>query len=468
MPRALLGLRGRLTAALVFTSIVTLAVAASTLISPLEGRLRADAVRLLVAEAKGVRGAVDAALAPPASRQRLNELVRLVRRRTGAEVTIVDSRGAVAATTDPDAAGGTGEAQRAIATGRTQRAIVTADGRRVATIAVPARQSGHAAAVQLTKPLTDVESAGDVVRRALLVAGLVAAAVALLLGLLLAHRLVRRLVTLRDSALRLAELGPAAEVATDGARDEVGDLTRAFATMQSRLREQEQARRAFVSTASHELRTPLASLKLMLEAVEEDLDQPAPDVAGARGEARRAADQAQRLAVLADELLELSRIDAGLPLRRELVELGEVCRSVCAEFELRAAERRIGLDLRAPQPCWAAADPGAVARIVRILVDNAMRFAPPGSAVVVTAEGGSRPQIAVQDEGPGVAADVRDRLFERFARSRTAGADSGAGLGLAIGAELAERLGGTLTLGPESPGARFVLALEPPDPAGDA
>ena len=66
MPRALLGLRGRLTAALVFTSIVTLAVAASTLISPLEGRLRADAVRLLVAEAKGVRGAVDAALAPPA------------------------------------------------------------------------------------------------------------------------------------------------------------------------------------------------------------------------------------------------------------------------------------------------------------------------------------------------------------------------------------------------------------------
>ena len=105
-----------------------------------------------------------------------------------------------------------------------------------------------------------------VVAQGLIVAVLVGLAVALLVGVLLAGRIVRRITALRRTALHVAELGPVAEVMTAGAgTDEVGDLTRAFATMQDRLREQEEVRRAFVATASHELRTPLAALRLTLD-----------------------------------------------------------------------------------------------------------------------------------------------------------------------------------------------------------
>ena len=114
--------------------------------------------------------------------------------------------------------------------------------------------------------------------------------------------------------------------------DEVGDLTRAFATMQDRLREQEEVRRAFVATASHELRTPLAALRLTLDLAAAQLhDAGAPAQAGA-AQVQRAQGQADRLSRLADELLELSRLDAGVPMRRELVELGELARAVTAEL----------------------------------------------------------------------------------------------------------------------------------------
>ena len=109
--------------------------------------------------------------------------------------------------------------------------------------------------------------------------------------------------------------------------------------MQRELRRQEAARRSFVATASHELRTPLTSLQGTIELLEEDLragrldqEEPGGRCAGAQRELRR-------LARLASELLDLSRLDADVSLREEPVELGELCRAVAAEFELRAAER---------------------------------------------------------------------------------------------------------------------------------
>jgi len=92
----------------------------------------------------------------------------------------------------------------------------------------------------------------------------------------------------------------------------VGDLTRAIGTMQQRLREQESARRTFVATASHELRTPLASMLLTLEEVEEDLAGDDPDLVDAREQVARAGAQTRRLTGLAADLLDLSRIDAGV------------------------------------------------------------------------------------------------------------------------------------------------------------
>ena len=200
-----------------------------------------------------------------------------------------------------------------------------------------------------------------------------------LLGIALATRLARRLARLRAAAVRVAEEGTDAPTPRDDGRDEVGDLARALATMQRELRRQEAARRAFVATASHELRTPLTSLQGTIELLEEDLRDGRLDHEDARRQVVGAQRELRRLARLASELLDLSRLDADVSLREEPVELGELCRAVAAEFELRAASATSTLEVAAPPgPCWGRGDPGAVARVVRILLDNALRHAPGG------------------------------------------------------------------------------------------
>ena len=132
----------------------------------------------------------------------------------------------------------------------------------------------------------------------------------------------------------------------DERRDEVGDLARALARMQEELRRQEAARRAFVSTASHELRTPLTMLQGTMELLEEDLARrPASTSLDAPEQVETARRELNRLSALAGELLDLSRLDAAVPLRSEPVELGEIVRAVAAEFELRARERSTPIDV---------------------------------------------------------------------------------------------------------------------------
>ncbi len=200
--------------------------------------------------------------------------------------------------------------------------------------------SGQHYVVVLTKRLDYVASAVRVVRTAFLEAAGAGLLVALLLGVGLATTLLRRLERLRDATRELERRGPdAEELPEDRGRDEVGELTRAFAGMQARLRRQEAARRAFVATASHELRTPLASLDGMLELLEDDLRAEQLDLEDARERATRARAQSRRLSRLASDLLDLSRLDAEVELRSEPLELGELARAVAAEFELAAASK---------------------------------------------------------------------------------------------------------------------------------
>src|SRR5213078_2115043 len=159
--------------------------------------------------------------------------------------------------------------------------------------------------------------------------------------------LVYRLRRLRQSAVKVTQEGPGVEVPANRARDEVGDLARTFAVMQGQLRRQEEARRAFVATASHELRTPLASLDGMLELLDDDLRAGEPEIGEALALLERARVQSRRLARLAADLLDLSRLDAEVKLRSEPVELSELCRAVLAEFELGTAEREITSALEA-------------------------------------------------------------------------------------------------------------------------
>jgi len=324
--------------------------------------------------------------------------------------------------------------------------------------------NGRYFVLEMIQHVNAVPTADGVVRTASLYAGLVGLGAAVLLGIALSSRLLRRLRLLRDASRSLDE-GDLSALATehDEVPDEIGEVARGFATMHERLRQQEHARRTFVSTASHELRTPLMSLETALELLEDDLEDETVDIGDARDRVASARRQARRLSSLAKDLLDLSRIDARLELRSEPVELTETARAVAAEFEHRPGQTDVAVVLDASGPSWAQADPGSVARIIRILLDNALRFAPPDTAVSIRVTGPpGDPAIEVSDNGPGVPADEREIIFERFQRGSNSGGEGGFGLGLAIGVELAARMGGRLELVAHSPGARFRLTLRSP------
>ena len=230
------------------------------------------------------------------------------------------------------------------------------------------------------RELTEAAELVRQVRDRFLIAAIVGLSIAALLAIALSSTLLRRLGRLRSAALRISEEGPEATMPHDERRDEVGDLARALARMQEELRRQEAARRAFVSTASHELRTPLTMLQGTMELLEEDIRAGQIDELDALRQVSTARRELDRLSALSGELLDLSRLDAAVPLRSEPVELGELVRAVAAEFELRARERSTVVDVILPEASvWGHGDPDAVARVVRILLDNALRYGPRGA-----------------------------------------------------------------------------------------
>jgi signal transduction histidine kinase len=489
------GLRPRLLAALVFTAAVTLGVAALALLPPLQHRLTEQAARDLegatTAEVPFMEGQIGKSFRQTAkdARLRTNRQARMdalrnsiynrtstLRDRTGARVIVVDSvpgEEPIADTDFPSSAVPEREIVRALALGigRSVRSgdnvIVT---RTMHVGKVDPNQPETDFVLVTEKQLTDVKTAVHQVRNAVLAAAAAGLAVAVLLGIFLATTIGRRLARLRAAAVRVSREGTDAPTPRDDGLDEVGDLARALASMQRELRRQEAARRSFVATASHELRTPLTSLQGTIELLEDDLREDRLDQADARRQVESARRELRRLGRLATELLDLSRLDAAVPLREEPVELAELCRAVSAEFDLRAVEHGVALEVTTPPgPCWGRGDPDAVARVVRILLDNALRHTPESSTIhVVPGYHGDNATIAVADEGPGVARDDRARIFERFERGSAQTRESGFGLGLAIGRELARRMGGELRLDEDAPppGARFVLELPIELPSG--
>jgi signal transduction histidine kinase len=463
IPRALRGLRGRLLLSLVATSAVTLAVAAGVTLSPLQARLRQQSERNLQSAVDETRPVLETALSkrdPNARRQALATAVYGLSSRA-AEARVIVTGVVPKPIYDTGTSAQDTQAQlvglRAWRLGETTLSV---EGDDLAIGAPLYRRGKLAATVVAQRPLTEVASIVGLVRNALLTAAAIGLAVAVGLGLALSGTLTRRLDRLRRSALRITREGPEAPSPHDSSSDEVGDLARALARMQEELRLQEAARRSFVATASHELRTPLTMLQGTMELLDEDL-RGGLDLDDAQEQVSNARRELRRLSALASELLDLSRLDAEVQLRSEPVELGELVRAVGAEFALRAAEGEVPIEVvPPPEPCWAKADPAACARVVRILIDNALRYAPKGEPIVVITERlGNRVVVEVADRGPGVPPDERERIFERFHRGRAAGIESGFGLGLAIGRELAERMGGALLLEDTDAGATFQLAL---------
>ena len=225
--------------------------------------------------------------------------------------------------------------------------------------------------------------------------------------------------------------------------------------MQSQLRQVDVVRKEFIATASHELRTPIFSLAGFVELLQdEDLDE----------ETRREfletmSEQVARLQKLSVDLLDLSRLDAGsMELHSEPVDLSELARSVVNEFTPALADHDTHLRIRLPEHGpEALCDPVRVAQIVRILLDNALRHTPTGTPVTVrAARSNGTAGLTVADSGPGLPEQSAAKVFDRF---YTGDAARGAGLGLAIARELAERMDGRLRVRSARAGTAFTLEL---------
>jgi signal transduction histidine kinase len=346
-------------------------------------------------------------------------------------------------------------AERSARTFDLESGTVERGGRRFAEAAVPLLDTGSF--LLLSASVEDSLEAVDFVRRTILIAGIVAFGAALLIGFTAANVFAGRIRRLERAADLIAS-GQFDQPIVDTRSDELGELARAFERMRQRLAGLDHARREFIANASHELRTPIFSLGGHLEL----LDDEQLDDETRREFVSEMRAQVERLGKLTSELLDLSRLDAGrLHVEREPVDLAETVRLVTGELAPLAHASGHVLDWGAHDAVWALADSQRVLQVARNLVENALRHTPEGTTIRIGVE--QRPdavELAVEDDGPGIPAEHRPHVFERFYRVDGTMA-SGSGLGLAIARELAELMGGTLELSERDGRVRFTLRLPP-------
>lgn len=244
------------------------------------------------------------------------------------------------------------------------------------------------------------------------------------------------------------------------ARDEVGELAAAFNQMAEELATVDQERRDLVANVSHEVRTPLAALSARLENLVDGVE--AVDEAALE----QLLGQVRRISALVGDLLDLSRLDAGKSaLRLQPLSVAEFLRTSVADLEL--PHRGVRFEVDVPADLTVTADPHRLTQLVTNLVTNAARHSPSGGVVRVTGRATDSDSwtIEVADDGPGVAAEERERVFERFGTG-AGNVGGGTGLGLAIARWVCNLHGGAISFIDPEPGTlgarvRAVLPREP-------
>jgi signal transduction histidine kinase len=342
-------------------------------------------------------------------------------------------------------------ALRAVRDRKLVRGLVDRKGQTYAEVAYPIGSS----VLMLQSSLHDQLQVVSAVRRRVLIAGGLSTVFAIMLGYAGASLFTRRLRRLEQAADRIAA-GRFDDAVVDHGSDELGQLARSFERMRLRLAHLDRARREFIANASHELRTPIFSLGGFLEL----LDDGQIDDATRADFVAQMREQVDRLAKLAIELLDLSRLDAGrLAITREQVDLGALAAELTTEFGPRAARAEHRLELVRDDQATAVGDGERVLQIGRILVENALVHTPAGATVRVSAAlDGGRATLTVANDGPPIPRDAQQPIFERFYRLDGTRA-SGSGLGLAIARELAELMGGRVELDSQNGWTLFTLVL---------
>jgi two-component system sensor histidine kinase MprB len=325
-----------------------------------------------------------------------------------------------------------------------------------------------AGAVQVARPLTEVDHSLRDVLLVLMVVAAAGVALAAALGGLVARA---ALAPVRRFTRRTEEIAdnpdPAERIAVTG-DDELARLARSFNATLEALERSVEAQRHLVADASHELRTPIASLRANIQTLEDVERLPPEERAALQADILTELDE---LTALVGDVVELAR---GTKPGRALddVRLDRVVEALVAR-----AEGRAGTDVRfrvAAEPTVLRGEPERLIRAVSNLLDNAIKWSPPGGEIEVTLSG---ERLTVRDHGPGFAEEDLPHVFERFYRSSSARRLSGSGLGLAIvrqaveahggWVEAANALGGGAILEVRLPGVQRPQAVElPPTPAG--
>jgi two-component system, OmpR family, sensor histidine kinase MprB len=296
---------------------------------------------------------------------------------------------------------------------------------------------------------------------ALLLAGLTVAAAGVTYGAarLTAGRILRPIAELTAAAEHVTQTRDlTARLRFAGTNDEVGRLTSSFDTMLAALHESLTAQRQLVADASHELRTPLTSITTNLDLLEDGAGLADPQ---APALVRAAREQAGELDQLITDLLDLARYHESKP-HRETVRLDLLTDEAVRRLRQRVPHAAIDTELH---PCLVHVDPAAVDHAISNLVDNAIKWTPPGAAVGVVVEDG---QVSVTDHGPGIADEDLPHIFERFYRAPAAQGMPGAGLGLAIVGGVAHANDGTVAVRTGPQGSTFTLAFPPSPGAPEA
>jgi signal transduction histidine kinase len=290
-----------------------------------------------------------------------------------------------------------------------------------------------------------------------LLAGTIAGVISLVIARWLARGMTQ---PMRDmaTAARAMETGDYTRRVRTRSRDEVGQLAVAFNRMSAELEVLEQSRRDLVANVSHELKTPITAIRAHLENLADGVEEPN------RETLQVMLAQTERLGRLVDQLLDLSRLESGeVPLHLEPVALPRLVARVFSEISVGRSVTDIELRADIPEGTLVDADEERLHQVIFNLVDNAVRFTPPGGSVTVAAEpAGDRVNVSVIDTGVGIAPEHLPRLFERFyradaARSRDGG---GTGIGLAIARSIVEGHGGRISAtGEPGLGATFTFDL---------
>jgi two-component system OmpR family sensor kinase len=452
--------------ALVTTTVATVAVLITGLVSVglVRGAAETQARRTLDTQAGLVAQVLDTARQGRLPRVRLNSLVTLLRRqqitvlRVGPDGVLSGPLGAPTARTlpAPDLA--------ALAAGRPVDAVRRIGDRRVFLAGRALESGGGVALVQPASAAEDVS--GPVGRRVLLalLVGLVVAAVA---GWVLSRRLARPLQAAAGAAHRLAAGDREVRLAPAGPA-EVAEVADALNALAAALQRSEGRQREFLLSVSHELRTPLTAITGFAEALADGVaDDPAAAGSVVLGEARR-------LDRLVSDLLDLARLRAD-DFRIDVapVDLADLLTTAAQVWRVRCRSEGVPLSVELPGgPLVVPTDATRVRQLVDGLADNALRVAPPGAPIVFALRA-EAPDVVIEvrDGGPGLrpedfaVAFDRSVLHDRYRGVRRVGT----GVGLALVAGLAARLGGTATSGPASEGgAAFAVRLPLAGPPGGA